>query len=61
MEETTGQLIGDNNLSNSKLGGNESSKQVNATVAIDRLVDGINDKINGINKMLLKSMDLVNR
>ena len=57
MEDTTGQLIGDDDLSNSELGGNESSEQVNATDAIDGFVEGMNDGIDGIdgiNKVLME-------
>ena len=58
--ENTG-LISNNKLSSSKLSGNESNKQVNATNAIDGFVDKIDDEINRINKVLIESMNLVNR
>ena len=56
-----------NNLSNSKLGGNELSKQVNATNAVDGFVDRIDDGIDGIdgldgiNTVLMNLMNLVSK
>ena len=59
MEDTG--LTGENELSNSELGGNESSEQVDATDTIDGFVDGIDDGTDGINKVLMESMNLVSR
>ena len=61
MEKTISQLIGDNNLSNSKLCGNKPSQQINATNATDGFVDEINDRIDRINKVLIELMNLVSR
>ena len=62
MEETIGHLIGNNNLSNSKRSGNEPSKQINATNAIGGFIDGIDNRVNiidGINKRLMNLMNLM--
>ena len=62
MEETTGQLISNNNPSNSELDGNEPSKQINTTNAIGGFVDGINEGVNiidGINKKLIDLIGLM--